>query len=127
MSDNLMIPQTIAEANILDEPAGAPLELGSPANPEQKLNTFHEDFPIPSNKPNNPADASDDYLKEHSGPAAATTFDYVAQRPPQPFQDRVPANWDLSAVGDQVTAVNHVSGESFEGSRQTFNDMLRGR
>jgi len=133
--DDLMIPQnqpnvaqSIQEAEtILDKPEGAPLELGSPSNPEQHLNTFHEDHPIPSNKPVNPADASDEYLKVHSGPAAATTFDYIAQNPPKRIEDRAPCNWHLEADGDRVTGTNHMSGETFEGTRVEFNRLLRGQ
>jgi hypothetical protein len=46
---------------------------------------------------------------------------------PMSFRDRMPCHWLLKALeGDRIEATNHTTHETFEGTRQEFNEMLRG-
>jgi aminopeptidase-like protein len=43
------------------------------------------------------------------------------------FENCVPANWNISEIEDGiVSAVNNVSGETFQGNLSDFNKALRG-
>lgn len=44
------------------------------------------------------------------------------------FVNKVPANWVLTAVdgSDNISAYNNQSNETFEGSVEEFNTLLRG-
>ena len=47
-------------------------------------------------------------------------------KPKASFEDKTPCNWVLTPEGEDIIAVNNVSGERFEGSIEDFNKALRG-
>lgn len=44
----------------------------------------------------------------------------------EPFLERTPSNWIITAAGDAITAYNSKSQEKFYGSIEEFNVRLRG-
>ena len=44
---------------------------------------------------------------------------------PKTFRNKVPANWTIIAVGDLIEATNTMSNETFKGTIEEFNALLR--